>query len=117
MDIIYPFSSLLEALNTIPFHYIIKIRETVEIKISNSTYRLALSKANPDITLEPYVITTRELESIKTSLQALRVGIVVPFAKYRWICGTTILIRDQIFILNHIFHSFCNATSGEATVN
>lgn len=81
------------------------------------TYRLALSKANPDVTLEPYIVTARELESIETSLQALRIRVVVPFAKYRWISGTTILIRNQIFILNHIFHGLRNATSGKATID
>lgn len=57
----------------------------IQFSQGNDTYRLAASKANSDVTLEPDVVTAWELESVEAGYETSSVGVIFPFAKDSWI--------------------------------
>lgn len=89
---------------------------TLTLLIS-STYRLTLSKAHPNITLESDVITAWELERVEACHKALRVLIVVPLAEYRGIRSTTVFVGDQVLVLHHVLHGLGDTASRKAAVD
>lgn len=98
--------------------YVIFILRTGNIYyVTIITYRLAFAEAHAYIALEAYIIGAWELERIETSQQRLGVTIVIPFAEYRRVSRTSVLVRHDVFVFNIIFDRFRYTTSGEPSVD
>jgi hypothetical protein len=82
-----------------------------------NTHRLTASEAYAYVTLESYIITAGEFESIETSHQGLSLGVLFPLAKYRGICCAAVFIGHHIFILQIVLHSLGDAVARKSAVN
>lgn len=81
------------------------------------TYRLTSTEADSNVTLEPDVITARELESVEARHKSLSLMVLFPLPKYRRISSAAIFIRDNILILLIVLHSLRDAVSREPAVD
>lgn len=75
------------------------------------------SEAHSDIALELYVVGTGKFEGIEARHQGLRVWILLPLAKDRWIGGATVLIRHRVLVHGVALRCLGNAVARESTVN
>lgn len=84
---------------------------------SNYTYRLAFAETHAYVTLESYVVGTREFERVETGQQRLGIRVVVPLAEYCRVGRASILVGYYVLILDIVFDGFGNTASGVPTVD
>lgn len=80
-------------------------------------YRLAFAEAHAYIALEAYIVGTRELKRVETGQQRLGVTIVVPFAEYRRVGRTSVLVCHDVLVFNVVFDRFRNTAPGKPSVD
>lgn len=82
-----------------------------------NTYRLAFAEAHAYVTLEAYVVGTREFEGVETGQQRLGVGVVIPFSEYRRIGSAPVFIGHYVLVFNVVFDCLRHTASCESSVN
>lgn len=85
--------------------------------VTTAIHRLTFAEANAYVTLEANVVAGGEFKGIKAGQQTIGIGIVFPVAKDVGVCGTAVLIRNQILVLYIILHGLGDAGSREATID
>jgi len=86
-------------------------------KLNSSTYRLAFAEAHAYVTLESYVVGTREFKRVETGQQRLGVSVVIPLAEYRRVGRAPILVGYNVLILDIVFNRFRHTAPGVSSVN
>jgi len=85
--------------------------------LNSSTYRLAFAEAHSYVTLESYVVGTREFERVEAGQQRLGVRVVVPLAEYRRVGRTPILVGYYVLVLYIVFNRFRHTAPGVSSVD
>lgn len=78
---------------------------------------MAFAEAHSYVTLEAYVVGTRELERVETGQQRLGVGVVVPLSEYGRIGRAPVLVGYYVLVFDIIFDRFRHTAPGESAVD
>lgn len=78
---------------------------------------MAFAEAHAYVTLESYVVGTREFERVETGQQRLGISVVIPLAEDRRIGCTSVFVRYYVLVLDVVFDRFRNAAPGISTVD
>jgi len=78
---------------------------------------LAFAEAHAYVTLESYVVRTREFECVETGQQRLGVRVVVPLAEYRRVGRAPILVGYNVLVLYVVFNRFRHTAPGVSSID